>query len=475
MAQRAASGGAGGRGDGSGRPRREARLGRALGAGTTAPHAVVLVLPGGAAHSEKRTSPAATAVAVSLARRLARAAREETVVAHIVHYRYRGWNGEAAHPVQDAQWALDEVVRRYGDVSVCLAGMDIGARAALRAAGHPAVASVLAIAPRLPEPGTETSGHTDTDGEPGARADCSAAGTPQLERHTPPRSGSSGTTTWRSRLRGPLERRRGTTHPTSHGDGQPRSGTPAPSEPAGRREPAEPAEPVEPAAPTNSAEGPANSTGTPANSAGASAGSATSTVPPSVAEDPGERGKQAKPGTPGKPRPQEARTAPGTTPSERPEPTEPTDRTDGTGPTGPNGPPRHAPAGAPSAAATAPTPEPWESPPPPRSSEPVEQLVGRHVLFVHGTDDTTTDPELSYQLAERAKSLNDDVCRFEVHTDGHALLQHHSEVAALAGDFVLGTLCGQDFSRPVTDALAAPPPLGLRMPLASGFGRSLRG
>ncbi len=40
------------------------------------------------------------------------------------------------------EWAVGEAVRRYGDVPVCLVGMDMGARAALRAAGHPAVNSV---------------------------------------------------------------------------------------------------------------------------------------------------------------------------------------------------------------------------------------------------------------------------------------------------------------------------------------------
>ncbi|WP_275435587.1 hypothetical protein [Streptomyces sp. ICC4] len=41
-------------------------------------------------------------------------------------------------------------------------------------------------------------------------------------------------------------------------------------------------------------------------------------------------------------------------------------------------------------------------------------------------------------------------------------------------DFVLGSVLSGRYSRPVTDALAAPPPLGLRMPLASGYGRLLR-
>jgi dienelactone hydrolase len=106
--------------------------------------------------------------------------------------------------------------------------------------------------------------------------------------------------------------------------------------------------------------------------------------------------------------------------------------------------------------------------------EPVKQLAGRHVLIAHGTNDARTDPELSYRLAERAKKANRDTCRFEVHSDGHTLREHRAEVTALAADFVLGALFGHPFSRPVADAFAAPPPLGLRMPLASGFGRAPR-
>ncbi|NGO68285.1 alpha/beta hydrolase [Streptomyces boncukensis] len=244
-------------------PEREARLGRPTGATDTAPQAVVLVLPGGgAAHSARRTSAVAAASALTLARRVTRSAHRDGVVSHVLHYRYRGWNDEAAHPAQDAEWAVEEAVRRYGDVAVSLVGTDVGARAALRAAGHPAVASVLALALWLPE-----GAHT---------------------------------------------------------------------------------------------------------------------------------------------------------------------------------------------------------------TEPVRQLVGRQVLMVHGTDDAHSDPEYSFRYAERVKKVNSSVCRFEVHTDGHGLRRHSAEVAALARDFVLGTLCARDFARPLVDAMAAPPPLGLRMPLASGFGRTLR-
>lgn len=246
-------------------PVRTARLGRALGPEPTAVSGVVLLLPGGEEASARRPSPMMAAASVrGLGRRLSRAGREEGLATHVVHYRYRGWNGTEAHLARDAEWATEEVVRRYGDVPICLAGVDMGARAALHAGGHEAVNSVLAIAPWLPE-------------------------------------------------------------------------------------------------------------------------------------------------------------------------------------------------------------EDVAAPP-----EPVKQLAGRRVLVVHGTNDARTDPELSFRLAARAKKANRDVCRFEVHSDGHALRQHREEVHALAEDFVMGSLFGRTFSRPVEDALAAPPPLGLRMPLAAGFGRSLR-
>lgn len=225
----------------------------------------VLLLPGGEEISDRKPSPLLAAASVrAFGRRLARVGHGEGLAAHVVHYRYRGWNGSEAHLAQDAAWGAEEVVRRYGDVPVCLVGVGMGGRAALHAAGHTAVACVLALAPWLPE------------------EDMAAA------------------------------------------------------------------------------------------------------------------------------------------------------------------------------------------------PEPVKQLTGRRVLIVHGTNDERTDPELSFRLAERAKKANRGICRFEVHADGHGLHQYRSEVLALAEDFVMGTLFGRAFSRPLQDALEAPPPLGLRMPLAAGFGRSLR-
>ncbi|MCP9209154.1 alpha/beta hydrolase [Streptomyces sp. HD1123-B1] len=249
-------------------PERGARLGRPMGAAAArrTVQGVVLLLPGGEAVGTRRPSRMSAAAVLPLARRLVRAGQEEGLTAHVVRYRRRGWNGSAADPAADAAWAADEVGRLYGDVPVCLTGHGMGGRAALHAAGHPAVTSVVALAPWLPEP------EPDTD----------------------------------------------------------------------------------------------------------------------------------------------------------------------------------------------PTPEP------------VKQLTGRQVLIAHGTNDERTDPDLSYRLAERAKKINRDVCRFEVHSDGHGLHQHRSEVQALTADFLLGSLFATGYSRPVADALAAPPPLGLRMPLAAGFGSTLR-
>lgn len=61
------------------------------------------------------------------------------------------------------------------------------------------------------------------------------------------------------------------------------------------------------------------------------------------------------------------------------------------------------------------------------------------------------------------------MCRFEVHSDGHGLHGYREEVLSLTTDFAMGALFGHAVSRPVEDALAAPPPLGHRMPLAAGF------
>ena len=76
-----------------------------------------------------------------------------------VQYRYRGWNGTDRSPVHDAQWALDEVRRRHGDVPVVLLGHSMGGRAAVHVLGDPSVVGLVGLCPWLPdEPVSGASG-----------------------------------------------------------------------------------------------------------------------------------------------------------------------------------------------------------------------------------------------------------------------------------------------------------------------------
>jgi pimeloyl-ACP methyl ester carboxylesterase len=62
--------------------------------------------------------------------------------------RYRGWDGDHT-PVGDCHWAVDEVRRRHPGAPVALVGHSLGGRAAVLAGAHPAVRSVVALAPWL--------------------------------------------------------------------------------------------------------------------------------------------------------------------------------------------------------------------------------------------------------------------------------------------------------------------------------------
>ncbi|WP_405673591.1 MULTISPECIES: dienelactone hydrolase family protein [unclassified Streptomyces] len=72
-----------------------------------------------------------------------------------VRYRHRGWN--TGDPADDAVRALDELRRLAGAVPTVLVGHSMGARAALRAASHPLVRGVLALAPWCPP--VDSAGH----------------------------------------------------------------------------------------------------------------------------------------------------------------------------------------------------------------------------------------------------------------------------------------------------------------------------
>jgi dienelactone hydrolase len=77
-------------------------------------------------------------------------------------FRLRGWNGAQASPVHDLTEVLDDVRAKYGPVPVVVVGHSMGARAALRSAGHPSVTAVAGLAPWLPpgEPVDQLAGRS---------------------------------------------------------------------------------------------------------------------------------------------------------------------------------------------------------------------------------------------------------------------------------------------------------------------------
>jgi pimeloyl-ACP methyl ester carboxylesterase len=90
---------------------------------------------------------------------LARAGRRGGLAVAQLRYRMVGYND--GDPVRDLEWALDELSGRFG-APVCLVGHSMGARAALRAAGHGSVTAVAGLAAWCPpeEPVAQLGGRT---------------------------------------------------------------------------------------------------------------------------------------------------------------------------------------------------------------------------------------------------------------------------------------------------------------------------
>jgi dienelactone hydrolase len=103
---------------------------------------------------------------------------------------------------------------------------------------------------------------------------------------------------------------------------------------------------------------------------------------------------------------------------------------------------------------------PWLEP-----DEEVGQLAGRAVLIAHGDRDRRTDARQSFAYACRARELTKNVCRFEVHGSGHAMLRRAADWTALTTGFVAGVLGAREQLPVVTDAIHLPAPEGLRRPL----------
>lgn len=127
------------------------------------PRGVVLVLHGGASRrAEVAVSPTQLSVLrmIPIARGLARAGRRELAVYRLLNS-VRGWDNRHT-PVSDATWALGEIERRLGTrLPTCLVGHSLGGRAALLGADHPAVVSVVALAPWLyPSESVRADGRT---------------------------------------------------------------------------------------------------------------------------------------------------------------------------------------------------------------------------------------------------------------------------------------------------------------------------
>ncbi|MFD7744985.1 serine aminopeptidase domain-containing protein [Streptomyces sp. NPDC059698] len=131
------------------------------------PSAAVLVLHGGRETGTEPPPPGLLNLPGArmrpFVRALGRAARAvgEDVLVREVRYGHRGWNGARADPFHDAVAALDALREQAGDeLPVVLLGHSMGARAALRAAGHPLVRGVVGLAPWCPpgDPVTQLAG-----------------------------------------------------------------------------------------------------------------------------------------------------------------------------------------------------------------------------------------------------------------------------------------------------------------------------
>jgi pimeloyl-ACP methyl ester carboxylesterase len=116
--------------------------------------AVALVLHGGQvrSHGQVRARQLAVLRMQPIAATLERTGGRHGLAVARLRYLVRGWNGEARSPVPDVRWALDRITERFPYSPVALVGHSMGGRASIYAADHPAVHSVVGLAPWV-EPG----------------------------------------------------------------------------------------------------------------------------------------------------------------------------------------------------------------------------------------------------------------------------------------------------------------------------------
>ncbi len=114
--------------------------------------AVVLVLHGGREVGPEPATDWQPAVLrmIPFGRRTARLGQARLAV-YRLRFALRGWNGQLASPVGDAEWALTELGRRHPGLAIGLIGHSMGGRTALRVAGADQVTTVVGLAPWIPK------------------------------------------------------------------------------------------------------------------------------------------------------------------------------------------------------------------------------------------------------------------------------------------------------------------------------------
>jgi pimeloyl-ACP methyl ester carboxylesterase len=116
------------------------------------PRGIVLVAHGGQSASTAPVTVTQLAVLrmIPIATAIRRAVSADGIEVRRPLFSVRGWNGAQASPAGDLTRILDEIHARSPAVPVVLVGHSMGARAAMRVAGHPAVIAAAGLAPWLP-------------------------------------------------------------------------------------------------------------------------------------------------------------------------------------------------------------------------------------------------------------------------------------------------------------------------------------
>ncbi|MFI5608029.1 alpha/beta hydrolase [Amycolatopsis sp. NPDC051903] len=103
---------------------------------------------------------------------------------------------------------------------------------------------------------------------------------------------------------------------------------------------------------------------------------------------------------------------------------------------------------------------PWTPP-----GEPIDAVVGRSVVLLHGTRDRITSPRDSHAFAERARALAKRLARFEVVGDGHAMIKRPAVWTRLMCAFTLEAIDAGETDETLRQAWNRPADERLRLPV----------